>query len=221
MAGNAKAPTAEPSDARLNCLRVNPRVERAASEINKDPRPEAVVLGRSPRGGHFRVVAPVGGVDVKPTHAIPRRSATATPTGRLALPSVLWASSFGEAELNAGPRKKHAGSLEALRVTRPEAVVSARNDGFMAKLQVDASGRNPLTSTPPRFSGSSPLPSVASPWWSCPDAPVSGSFRRAFRDSGKWHLKQSSAWDRSAFHIAFGGGDIGGPRTSTLPCLWQ
>ena len=65
----------------------------------KDPRPEAVVLGRPPRGGHCRVVAPVGGVDVKATHAIPRRSATATPTGRLALPSVLWASSFGEAEL--------------------------------------------------------------------------------------------------------------------------
>ena len=31
---------------------------------NKQPRPEDVVLGGPPRGGHFRVVAPVGGVGV-------------------------------------------------------------------------------------------------------------------------------------------------------------
>jgi hypothetical protein len=31
---------------------------------NNQPRPEDVVLGRPPRGGHFRVVAPVGGVAV-------------------------------------------------------------------------------------------------------------------------------------------------------------
>ena len=31
---------------------------------NKQPRPKDVVLGRPPRGGHFRVVAPVGGVRV-------------------------------------------------------------------------------------------------------------------------------------------------------------
>src|SRR3954469_13780505 len=31
---------------------------------NKQPRPEDVVLGKPPRGGHFRVVAPVGGVGV-------------------------------------------------------------------------------------------------------------------------------------------------------------
>ena len=31
---------------------------------NNQPRPEDVVLGRPPRGGRFRVVAPLGGVEV-------------------------------------------------------------------------------------------------------------------------------------------------------------
>jgi hypothetical protein len=32
--------------------------------VNKDPRPEAEVLGWPPRGGRFRPVAPFGGGDV-------------------------------------------------------------------------------------------------------------------------------------------------------------
>ena len=31
---------------------------------NNQPRPEDVVLGRPPRGGHFRMVAPLGGVEI-------------------------------------------------------------------------------------------------------------------------------------------------------------
>jgi hypothetical protein len=38
---------------------------------NHQPRPEAVVCGRPPRGGRLREVAPIGGEDVKPTEAIP------------------------------------------------------------------------------------------------------------------------------------------------------
>jgi hypothetical protein len=46
---------------------------------NEAPRPEAEVSGRPPRGGRFREVAPVGGVNVKRTEASPDRSAEATP----------------------------------------------------------------------------------------------------------------------------------------------
>ena len=49
---------------------------------NEAPRPEAEVSGRPPRGGRFRGVAPVGGVDVNLTRASPDRSAEATPNSR-------------------------------------------------------------------------------------------------------------------------------------------
>src|SRR5438128_357055 len=91
-------------------------------QTNNQPRPEAVVLGRPPRGGRLREVAPVGGVDLRATPAIPGRSATACPTGSRARPCVFLASSFGVAELQSFLGGKHAGSLEALRVTRPKAV---------------------------------------------------------------------------------------------------
>jgi hypothetical protein len=61
-------------------------------------------------------------VDVRATPPIPGRSATASPTGSRARPCALLASSFGVAELQSFLGGKHAGSLEALRVTRPEAV---------------------------------------------------------------------------------------------------
>jgi hypothetical protein len=79
---------------------------------NEAPRPEAEVSGRPPRGGRFREVAPVGGVDVNRTGASPDRSAEATP------------NSSPKAVAKRNTRRRHAGSLEALRVTRPEAVVS-------------------------------------------------------------------------------------------------
>src|SRR5512135_3110744 len=40
---------------------------------NKDPRPEAVVLGRPPRGGRFRAVAPSGGEDMGKAPTGPQR----------------------------------------------------------------------------------------------------------------------------------------------------
>ena len=48
-----------------------------ASEIaafvycNNQPRPEAVVLGRPPRGGRLREVAPVGGVELERSRFLP------------------------------------------------------------------------------------------------------------------------------------------------------
>ena len=47
--------------------------------MNNQPRPEAVVLGRPPRGGRLREVAPVGGVEVNGIQAIPPCSAEASP----------------------------------------------------------------------------------------------------------------------------------------------
>src|SRR5262249_22122673 len=40
---------------------------------NQDPRPEAVVLRRPPRGGRFRAVAPLGGGDVGKAPSGPQR----------------------------------------------------------------------------------------------------------------------------------------------------
>jgi len=39
---------------------------------NNQPRPEAVVLGRPPRGGRLREVAPVGGVELERSKLSPR-----------------------------------------------------------------------------------------------------------------------------------------------------
>jgi hypothetical protein len=39
---------------------------------NNQPRPEAVVLGRPPRGGRLREVAPVGGVELERSRLSPR-----------------------------------------------------------------------------------------------------------------------------------------------------
>src|SRR5271165_4500530 len=38
---------------------------------NNQPRPEAVVLGRPPRGGRLREVAPVGGVELEQSRFLP------------------------------------------------------------------------------------------------------------------------------------------------------
>ena len=86
-------------------------VDEGRSTGNNQPRPEAVVSGRPPRGGRLREVAPVGGVDVEQTklvlanarqRLVPGPSSDCVPDGVLG--------------------GRHAGSLEALRVTRPEAV---------------------------------------------------------------------------------------------------
>ena len=50
-----------------------------AALLNNQPRPQAVVLGRPPRGGRLREVAPVGGVAGSRIQAIPPCSAEASP----------------------------------------------------------------------------------------------------------------------------------------------
>jgi hypothetical protein len=54
------------------------KVNLLLATVNEAPRPEAEVSGRPPRGGHCRMVAPVGGVGVNPTGTPPNRSAEAT-----------------------------------------------------------------------------------------------------------------------------------------------
>ena len=45
---------------------------RKSMALNNQPRPEDVVLGRLPRGGRLREVAPVGGVELKRSGPSPR-----------------------------------------------------------------------------------------------------------------------------------------------------
>ena len=76
-------------------------------------------MRKAPRGGRLREVAPVGGVVVKQTEAIPVARQRRLPIARRRplLDHALTRSSPGPIL-----RRMHAGSLEALRVTRPEAV---------------------------------------------------------------------------------------------------
>jgi hypothetical protein len=118
---------------------------------NNQPRPEAGVLGRPPRGGRSRGEAPVGGEeDCRPfshgSAAVSGRSPqTFPPAGVQAAGS---AASSGDRWLGGsrsrpeGRARRPAGSLEALRVTRPEAVacasVSVQGQGGASPPQVDA-----------------------------------------------------------------------------------
>ena len=64
----------------LEALRVS-RPEAVVLAFNKQPRPEDVVFRKAPRGGHFRVVAPVGAVRVGdgPVGAVSRYSKSNSP----------------------------------------------------------------------------------------------------------------------------------------------
>jgi hypothetical protein len=84
-----------------------------ARVLNEAPRPEAEVSGRPPRGGRFRAVAPVGGVDINRTEASPDRSAGATPTS-----------------LSQG-RRQEEHPEKARRIARSSSGHTARGRGFM------------------------------------------------------------------------------------------
>ena len=86
-----------------------------------------MVLGRPPRGGRLREVAPVGGVEVRTR---PRAFSQTLTSGFSTEPS-------SECRPSGVPRRKHAGSLEALRVTRPEAVGLERTNTPNGKPDMD------------------------------------------------------------------------------------
>ena len=79
-------------------------------------------IRKAPRGGRLREVAPVGGVELERSEAFSLAPAEASPL------MTNSGSSHCHASLPSPDQwEKHAGSLEALRVTRPEAVVLAGN----------------------------------------------------------------------------------------------
>src|SRR5271157_4156469 len=90
---------------------------------NNQPRPEAVVLGRPPEGADYVRLPPLGAWSWSGPGFLPGTSrgfsvdddfqAYPLSCESLPKPSPEW--------------EKHAGSLEALRVTRPKAVVLAGN----------------------------------------------------------------------------------------------
>src|SRR3954452_7546632 len=75
-------------------------------------------MKKAPRRGRLRKVAPVGGVVVKQTKAIPVARRRRVPTTRRR-PLLFRYHVQPGGEIS---QRMHAGSLEALRVTRPEAV---------------------------------------------------------------------------------------------------
>ena len=115
------------------------RLVRRTLEPNEAPRPEAEVSGRPPLGGRLREVAPVGGFGVKRTSDAPQElniafSTADTRDAKPMEPSIelRWgtrnpAGHTRDAKPNDFTAGRHAGSLEALRVTRPEAVSSGRS----------------------------------------------------------------------------------------------
>src|SRR5512142_3005266 len=101
---------------------------------NNQPRPEDVVLGGPPRGGRSHGVAPFGGGQDSrhwPSPSPPpRASPSSLSNGHAGEPIVVINRGFAIPSAHRsksdprGRARRHAGSLEALRVTRPEAVAS-------------------------------------------------------------------------------------------------
>jgi len=84
--------------------------------------PRFSIVMRTSWGAVYVEVAPAGGVEVRATPAIPGRSAPASPTGSRARLCIFLTSSIGAAGIKSFLGGMHAGSLEALRVSRPKAV---------------------------------------------------------------------------------------------------
>ena len=124
-----------------------PRSSRAArtrssspSRASEAPRPEAEVSGRPPRGGRSRQEAPVGGGEASRagSHRFGRAPAAFPACLRAPPAQAPRSAPAGARPSGCGLRpeseaRKHAGSLEALRVTRPEAVASRRRESDMTR----------------------------------------------------------------------------------------
>jgi hypothetical protein len=85
---------------------------------SKRPRPEAEALGWPPRGGRLREVAPVGGFGFVQIEAVSFDRQRQFPNARQRRFVNLSHAVQPESRVS----EEHAGSLEALRVARPEAV---------------------------------------------------------------------------------------------------
>src|SRR5512135_3418431 len=98
-----------------------PATAAASCSTNNQPRPEAVVLGRPPEGADYVRLPPLGAWSWSGPSFLPG-------TGRgFSVDDDFQAYPLSCESLPKPSREwdKHAGSLEALRVTRPEAVVLA------------------------------------------------------------------------------------------------
>ena len=104
------------------------------TRISNRPRPKAVASGRPTRGGRLREVAPLGAL--RSNRHWPSRNCSALacprPSSECSLVGVGW--------------RKHAGSLEALWVTRPKAVGLARTKPSISGLTVARSAALPVFS---------------------------------------------------------------------------